>query len=103
MAEVSNRDLYEAIGELRGEFTGAIQRLDDKFMQLEAGRLTRAEGNISSLQLDLQKSINRFNASIDKNKEASNLLSGKLIIVGIIATAILYGLVNALAVRFIGK
>lgn len=55
---VTNRDLYEAMKDLRGEmFSGrqetqaAIQRLDDKFMTMEAGRLTRAEGSINKLEL----------------------------------------------------
>lgn len=48
---VTNRDLYNAIRDLRSEFTGSIQRLDDKFMQMEAGRLTRAENAINKLEV----------------------------------------------------
>lgn len=48
---VTNRDLYESINSLRSEFGGAIQRLDDKFMTMEAGRLARAEVAINKLEV----------------------------------------------------
>lgn len=103
MAEnVTNRDLYDALENQRKEFLGAVQRLDDKFMQLEAGRLTRAEGNITDLRVDIQKLLTQINASIDKTKVSQAAWSGKLVILGVLGMAILAAILNYLAIHLAG-
>lgn len=51
MAEVSNGKIYELIDKSRVELKGDIIRLESKFDNLEAGRLTRAEQDIGRLQV----------------------------------------------------
>lgn len=89
MSEVTNRDLYEAIGELRGEFTGAIQRLDDKFMALEAGRLTRLESRIRDFEVSQAQKDGKIN-------QTQAVLSTKVLIIFGIANIILIGLTEAI-------
>lgn len=60
--QISNGDLYDQLTRMRvelsaqanqnrAELKGDVLRLESKFDTLEAGRLTRAESNISSLQV----------------------------------------------------
>lgn len=91
---VSNRDLYEAINGLRKEFGGAISRLDDKFMNLEAGRLTALEKRMNDFVVVQAERDVRI-------KETQSELSGKAVIVGAIILAILYGVAQAVAVKVI--
>ena len=51
MAEVSNDKIYDLVNSARLEIKGDVLRLEAKFDALEAGRLTRAEGDISRLQV----------------------------------------------------
>ena len=98
---VTNRDLYDAVNGLRTELGGAVQRLDDKFTSLEAGRLTRAEGNISDLRIEIQKMLNSVDAKIDSVKQAGGTLSTKFTIIWSLAGAIIVAVVTAAAYRLI--
>lgn len=80
---VTNRDLYDAINGLRVEVTGQVQRLDDKFSQLEAGRLTRAEQAIGSLQV----------------RDAT--LSTKVYVLVFIISSVVSAIITAVALKFI--
>lgn len=51
MAEVSNSKIYELIDRSRLELKSDIIRLESKFDNLEAGRLTRAEQAIGKLEV----------------------------------------------------
>lgn len=48
---ISNDKLYDLVDRTRLELKGDIIRLETKFDTLEAGRLTRAEADISKLQV----------------------------------------------------
>lgn len=48
---VDNGAIYELVNSTRVELKSDIIRLEGKFDTLEAGRLTRAEGDISRLQV----------------------------------------------------
>jgi len=100
---VTNRDLYDAINGLRSEFGGAIQRLDDKFTTLEAGRLTRAEGNINDLRVEVQKMINSVDGKIDGVRQSGATLNAKAVIVGSIILVILTGLAESVFTKVVLK
>ncbi len=51
MADVSNNRIYELIDRSRIELKGDIIRLETKFDNLEAGRLTRVEQDVGRLQI----------------------------------------------------
>jgi hypothetical protein len=99
--EISNDKIYEAINSTRLELKGDIRDLRGQFDNLEAGRLTRAEGNINELRVELQKAINTINASIDTVKQTGSILSGKTAIVGALLMIVLSGLSAAVFYRFI--
>jgi hypothetical protein len=100
---ITNDRLYEAINSTRLELKGDITDLRRQFDTLEAGRLTRAEGNISELRVELQKAINGFNAGIDSVKQTGSTLNGKIVVVGSLLTILLSGLSAALFYRWIVK
>ena len=86
----AKQDLQIAVG----GFNQNLGRLESKFDNLEAGRLTRLEGRYNDLALQLQK------ATDDGSKATSNL-NAKAVIVGLILTAFLYGIANAIVLRSI--
>lgn len=98
---ITNANLYDSLNTMRLELKGDIRDLRNQFDTLEAGRLTRAEGNISDLRLELQKAVNLINTTSLKDKEATSSLNAKFVILGVIGTAILYGLAQAIFERLI--
>ena len=46
----SLRDLYTLVGEMRSELSSSIQRLENKFDTLEAGRLSTLESKFANLE-----------------------------------------------------
>lgn len=97
--DTSNEAIYNRLDSLRLEVKQDIQtavqtvamsqgRLEKKFDDLEAGRLTRAEGHINDLRLELQ-SLTKDTTNAEKT------LSGKLLALGLIGTIILTALINA--------
>jgi hypothetical protein len=110
--QITNADIYDRLDRLRIEVT---KRIDDtskehkselgdlrrQFETLEAGRLTRAEGNINSLGLDLQKAINTINSKIDGVSASGGTLSAKATIVGSIILVILTAFASALFYRLL--
>jgi hypothetical protein len=100
---ITNDRLYEAINSTRLELKGDITDLRRQFETLEAGRLTRAEGNINQLGLDLQKTVNNLNASIEDVKQQGGNLSAKAAIIGTIIVIILTGFSAALFYKLIVK
>lgn len=112
--QVTNQDIYDRLDRLRIEVT---KRIDDtskdhkseladlrrQFETLEAGRLTRAEGNISELRLEIQKMINTIDTKIDAVKQSGGTLSAKFAIIGSITLIILSGFSAALFYRWIVK
>lgn len=93
---ITNDKLYDAINSTRLELKGDIRDLRGQFDTLEAGRLTRAEGNINELRVELQKAINSINSSIDSVKESGSNFNGKIAVVGALATIVLSGLSAAI-------
>lgn len=104
--DVTNAGLYDRLDSLRLEFkqdinvavnTVAISqgRLEKKFDDLEAGRLTRAEGYINDLRLQIQNLSNKQTASDRQNQSAEKALSGKFLALGTIALLILSSLSSA--------
>lgn len=91
---VSNRDLYEAIGDLRKEFGGAITRLDDKFMQLEAGRLTALEKRMNDFVIQQAQRDAKY-------QEAQATLSTKFVLAGVIFLVVMTAIVDAVARKLI--
>lgn len=47
--EVTIREVYNLVDTKISEVKSSIQRLDDKFMALEAGRLTRVETRVAEM------------------------------------------------------
>lgn len=100
---ITNDKLYDAINSTRLELKGDITDLRRQFDSLEAGRLTRAEGNINELRVELQKAINTINNSIDTVKQQGGNLSAKAAIIGTIIVIIFTGFVSALFYKLIVK
>lgn len=98
---VSNDKIYDLINNTRLELKGDIGSLRNQFDNLEAGRLTRAEGNINELRVELQKAINTINNSIDSVKQAGGTLSAKAAIIGSITIIILTGASAAIFYRLV--
>jgi uncharacterized protein with von Willebrand factor type A (vWA) domain len=98
---ITNDKLYDAINSTRLELKGDIRDLRSQFDNLEAGRLTRAEGNINDLRVELQKAINTFNTSIDTVRTSGSVFNGKIAVVGALATILLSGLSAAIFYRLI--
>lgn len=98
---ITNDKLYDAINSTRLELKGDIRDLRGQFDTLEAGRLTRAEGNINDLRVELQKAINSINSSIDSVKESGSNYNGKIAVVGALVTILLSGLSAAIFYRLI--
>ena len=90
-------DINSAIGAV----SASQLRLEKKFDDLEAGRLTRAEGNISDLRIEIQKVINQFNSKAAQEKEAVSTLSAKFVITYSIIGSIFVAVITALAYRVI--
>ncbi len=80
---VSNQNIYELIDRSRLELKGDLLRLENKFDSLEAGRLTRAEGAISKLEV----------------RDAT--LSTKVYVLVFIISTVISAIVTATALRFI--
>ncbi len=85
MAEVTNSRLYEMIDRSRLELKGDILRLEAKFDNLEAGRLTRAEQDIGKLQV----------------REAT--LNTKVYVLVFIISSAVSAIITAVVLRFLGK
>jgi len=51
MTQVTNDKIYELVNSTRLELKGDINRLEGKFDNLEAGRLTRVEQDVGKLQV----------------------------------------------------
>lgn len=100
---ITNDRLYEAINSTRLELKGDIKDLRGQFDNLEAGRLTRAEGNINDLRVELQKAINSINTSIDSVRQSGSNLSAKMVVIGALATVLLSGLSAAIFYAWIVK
>lgn len=98
---ITNDKLYDALTGMRLELKSDITRLESKFDTLEAGRLTRAEGHINDLRLELQKAITTFTTDNDANKVVQASLSTKFVIIGAIGSAILLGVAQALFTKWI--
>lgn len=98
---VTNDKIYELVNTSRLELKGDINRLENKFDNLEAGRLTRAEGNINSLAIDLQKAVNDIYSKIDSVKASGGTLTAKATVVGGIILIILGGFSAAVFYRLI--
>lgn len=98
---ITNDKLYDAINSTRLELKGDIKDLRGQFDNLEAGRLTRAEGNINDLRVELQKAINAFNTSIDSVRTTGSVFNGKIAVIGGLATVLLSGLSAAIFYRLI--
>jgi hypothetical protein len=105
-----NKEILDRMDKLRLEFkqdlNAAIStvstsqgRLEQKFDNLEAGRLTRAEGNINDLRLDLQRVINQFDKKASREKEVVSTLSAKFVIIYSIIGAVFVAIVTALAYK----
>lgn len=98
--DTTNAGIYDKLESLRLEVKQDISiavntvavsqgRLEKKFDNLEAGRLTRAEANINDLRLVVQK-IN------DSTSSAEKTLSGKFLALGTIGVIILTAALNGL-------
>lgn len=92
--QVSNRDLYDAVNGVRSELGGAIQRLDDKFTTLEAGRLTRAEANINDLRIELLKAT-------DALKQNQATISLKFVAIQTIGYILLFVILQAVTNKWL--
>jgi len=86
----AKQDLQIAVG----GFNQNLGRLESKFDNLEAGRLTRLESRYNDLALQLQKAS-------DANSKSTSNLNAKAVVIGLILTAFLYGVANAIALRSI--
>lgn len=91
---VTNKDLYEAVNGMRVELKGDIKDLRSQFDNLEAGRLTRAEGDINHLRVELQKAINQFAIK-------DNTISGRVALIWGLGGAIIIAVLTAVAYRVI--
>lgn len=96
MANKSNGNIYELINEVRLELKGDIAtmhtslannqgRLESKFDDLEAGRLTRAEGNINDIRI------------------SQATATTKLAILGFIAASIIGSVISVVITRLVAK
>jgi hypothetical protein len=96
MTAKSNGNIYELINEVRLEIKSDIAamhtalannqgRLESKFNELEAGRLTRAEGNINDIK------VNQATATT------------KLAILGFIASAIIGSVISVVVTNLLRK
>ncbi len=85
MAErpVSNQNIYELIDRSRLELKSDLLRLETKFDNLEAGRLTRAEAAIGKLEV----------------RDAT--LNTKVYVLVFIISTVISAIVTATAIRFI--
>lgn len=68
---VTNKDLYEAIAELRREFTRSIQRLEDGVLADQTARISGLESRVNAIEASVQ---------VDKVKLAA-LVSGIVFII----------------------
>lgn len=98
---ITNDKLYDAINSTRLELKGDIRDLRSQFDNLEAGRLTRAEGNINDLRVELQKAINTFTGSLDAVRQSGSVFSAKIAVVGALVTILLSGLSAAVFYKLI--
>jgi hypothetical protein len=103
--DTSNAGIYDRLDSLRLEVKQDISvavntvamsqgRLEKKFDELEAGRLTRAEANIQDLRISLLKSS-------DSQKTSQAVLSTKFVLLWGILMLALSVLGGALAARII--
>lgn len=98
---VTNKDLYDSLNNVRLELKTDIKDLRSQFELLEAGRLTRAEGNIQDLRNDLQKAINNINLSIGQVRTAGGVLSAKAAVIGSIIVILVTAFASALFFKLI--
>ena len=98
---VTNDKIYDLINSTRLELKGDIGNLQQQFTTLEAGRLTRAEGNINALGLDLQKAINTLNQKVDGVKTSGSVLNTKAAIIGSIFLVIFTAFASAMFYKLI--
>jgi len=98
---ITNSKIYDLLNAMRLELKGDIRDLRNQFDTLEAGRLTRAEANISDLRIDLQKAINQFNAGLSGDALRSSKISTTQALVTGILGAIGVALLTALAYKLI--
>lgn len=94
-------ELKADINAARAELLTNTNDLRRQFETLEAGRLTRAEGNINTLGLDLQKAVNQLSTKIDNVKTSGKVLSTKAAVIGGIIVLIITPFLAALFYRFI--
>lgn len=98
--DTTNAGIYDKLESLRLEVKQDIVtavnsvaisqgRLEKKFDDLEAGRLTRAEGNINDLRLGIQRLT-------DNTSTAERSLSGRFLALGAIGMVILSTFLSAL-------
>ena len=50
MSEVTLQDVYKAVNDVRLELSGDIRRIENKFDNLEAGRLSRVERDMAEMK-----------------------------------------------------
>lgn len=82
---IDNKSLYDLVDRTRLELKGDINRLENKFDTLEAGRLTRLEDRVGRQQVSMATAAT------------------KLGILGFIASTIVGALVGALASGALGR
>ncbi len=110
---VTNLDIWDRLERLRIELARQIADtsrdhkaeladLRRQFETLEAGRLTRAEGNIQELRLEVQKVINRFNSALDGSKQVEGTLNLKVAAIYSVIIIIVTAFISALALKAIG-
>lgn len=102
-SNITNKDLYDSLNGVRLELKSDIKDLRAQFELLEAGRLTRAEGNINSLRGDLQKAVTDLNGSIAIVRQQGGVLSAKAAIIGTIIVVLFSAFVTALFYKLIVK
>lgn len=102
----TNSDLYDRLDSLRLEVKQDIStavntvamsqgRLEKKFDDLEAGRLTRAEGNINDLRLEVERATNKLGQN-------QAVMSTKIIVIWAIGSALISIITTAVITSVVG-
>lgn len=101
--DITNANLFDRLDALRLEVKQDIStavntvalsqgRLEEKFDKLEAGRLTRAEGHINDLRIDLIEAQNKLSQN-------QAVMSTKLVVLWAIGSGVLSIIGGVLATR----
>ena len=94
MSEVTNDKIYDLLNAMRLELKGDIRDLRQQFDTLEAGRLTRLEGQVRDIQIQDVKDQAKL-------REGQAVISTKVVILFTIGYTILTAILTGIFTRLL--